>query len=151
MTLFTTIVGIAQIIIAIGVLRSILLDRVKIFNEMRLLWKLLIDKNQSIGSKTHHLKKQILLSSGEIIKTLLVISSVILSLVYLWLAGRKECTFSNIYGLLNCLNMDFIVVSVIFYFYFILLTYVFYYNKKESKKMDEDFVPYSIKIETEKK
>jgi len=115
----------------------------------------LSEKNKSIKFKIHRFIKQILSSSVEIMKVVLLFSSILLSLNYMILSDKNKCgLYSTAIPNLQCesiINIDLLKVGVIFLIYFICLLYIFSDEKKEIKKMDEDFVPYPINIETEKK
>ncbi len=156
LTIFAIIVGLCTIV---GTIKDIILNWNGIVNVKNQMCKFLVDKELSIGSKIRLLKNLILLSSVEIMKAILLLSSGILSVYYMKLSDSclfKWAIYSTaIPNLQNeCKSItdtNLLWVSVIFLVYFFCLLYVFSYEKKKSKKMDDDFIPYPIKIENEKK
>jgi hypothetical protein len=158
-SLYTIFAIIAGVFTIVRTIIAILVNKEKIFNEISLLYKFLIDKNQSIQNKINNLKIQILLSSVKIIKVILIFSLLPLSFYYMWLSDK--CSFKcALYGTaipsLQCgcksiPDVNLFNLSVILNIYFWCLVYVLSYEnkKKEPKKMDDDFVPYPIKTENE--
>lgn len=159
-TIFTIIAGVSTIV---GTIRAILLNKEKIFTYISLVYKFLIDTNQSIQNKINHLKKQILLSSVTIIKFILIFSLLPLSFYYMWLSDKCSymcAVYATAIHNLQCgcksiPDVNLFNLSFILFIYFWCLVYVLSYEnekneqKEKTKKMDDDFVPYPIKTEHE--
>ncbi|NJD53869.1 MAG: hypothetical protein FIB07_13495 [Candidatus Methanoperedens sp.] len=100
-----------------------------------------------------HLKEQILLSSAEIMKMVLLFSSLLLGMKYMLLYDRCNNAWKML-PKLQCepeISTNLVTAGIIFFVYFWCLLYVFGHEKKEPKKLDDDFVPYPIKVESEKR